>query len=148
MSDNDDSQQLEYMRRLVDMSAERTQLSAERSYQNAERTLSVWVRTALGLMIFGIAIDRFGLFLRKMPARGPTSSWPVDGLSKWIGLALVAFGVAMALASGVRFVLYGAAYRRRYQPPAYHGTTLSPAFAGLTAVFGVLLLVIMILLAE
>src|SRR5690625_5799366 len=43
------------------MSNDRTLLSATRSYMNAERTLSVWVRTALSAMIFGIAIDRWGL---------------------------------------------------------------------------------------
>lgn len=68
--EQDEPQQLVLMRRLVDLSAERTRMSAERSemsagrsYMNAERTLSVWVRTALAAMTVGIAIDRFSLVL-------------------------------------------------------------------------------------
>jgi hypothetical protein len=54
MPEKTEPEQITIMKRLVEM-------SAERSYMNAERTLAVWVRTALALMIFGIAVDRFGL---------------------------------------------------------------------------------------
>ena len=56
-------EQLVLMQRMVDLSVERTRLaeqrtemSAERSYLNAERTLSVWIRTALAVMVVGIAV--------------------------------------------------------------------------------------------
>lgn len=67
-------EQIALMKRLVRMSAERTQLSAE-------RTLSVWVRTALALMVFGIVIDRFGLLLRRMP--GVSDHFSPNTVSTW-----------------------------------------------------------------
>ncbi|HEX5340185.1 MAG TPA: DUF202 domain-containing protein, partial [Gammaproteobacteria bacterium] len=67
MTDTHQSEQIALMQKLIELSAERSEMSAERSYMNAERTLSVWLRTALSLMIFGIAIDRFGLMLREAP---------------------------------------------------------------------------------
>lgn len=74
-------EQIALMKRLVRMSAERTQLSAERTYMIAERTLSVWVRTALALMVFGIVIDRFGLLLRRMP--GVSDHFSPNTVSTW-----------------------------------------------------------------
>jgi len=147
MADDETPTQLDYMQRLVEMSAERTALSAERSWQNAERTLSVWVRTALALMVFGIAIDRFGLLLREMPARTHAPAVYADGLSRWVGAALVAFGLLMACVTAARFLAYARDYRRRYEPPRKHGAVVAPAFAFLVAGFGALLLAFMIAFA-
>ena len=60
MSDDSQSLQVQVARKLVE-------LSLQRSYMNTERTLAVWTRTALSLMIFGIAVDRFGLLMRHPP---------------------------------------------------------------------------------
>jgi putative membrane protein len=122
------------------MSADRSELSAERSYLNVERTLSVWIRTALSLMVFGIGIDRFHLMLREMPAN---ASKP-DNVSNWVGAALVAFGVAMVLVTGVRYLAYVRLYRRSHKVPYYQESYLPPLFALLTALFGIVLLVLMI----
>lgn len=67
MPDDEIKSQLEGMKKLIALSQQRTQMSAMRNYMNAERTLSVWVRTALAAMIFGIAIDRLGLMLYQIP---------------------------------------------------------------------------------
>lgn len=45
----------------TELATSRTALAATRTYLSAERTLSVWIRTSLAAMVFGIAIDRFGL---------------------------------------------------------------------------------------
>lgn len=130
-------EQIRLMKRLVEM-------SAERSYMNGERTLSVWIRTALGLMIFGIAIDRFGLMLRQVPMPPPHGGYPSPhDLSTWGGGALIAFGVLMALSTGIRFLVFALTHRRVHQLPAHHGPYLGPIFAALVALFGIALLVIL-----
>ena len=122
------------------MSAQRSEMSAERTYLNAERTLSVWVRTALAVMVVGIAVDRFELVLLEQPA----TSRPHDLASTWVGAALVALGVLMAVLTGVRFRRYAAAYRRTHTVPDHHGPFLAPMFAGLVAGFGVALFVLLL----
>ncbi|MGH8337386.1 MAG: YidH family protein [Gammaproteobacteria bacterium] len=123
------------------------QLSAERTYMNTERTLSVWIRTALGLMIFGIAIDRFGLLLHGLP-------WLPHGhlhrltASAWGGALLVALGVLMVLAMDIRFLAYASIYRRSHEWPVKHGPYLAATFASLVAVFGIILLIIMLVFTE
>ncbi|HET8552068.1 MAG TPA: DUF202 domain-containing protein [Gammaproteobacteria bacterium] len=125
------------------MSAERSEFSAERSYQNAERTLSVWIRTSLALMIFGIAIDRFGLMLRELPHVLPPAHYTND-LSAYTGAALVAFGVLMAITTGVRFLAYVAVWHRNHEFPPRHGPYLAPFFALMVSLFGIVLLILML----
>lgn len=122
--------------------------SFERCYQNAERTLSVWIRTALALMIFGIAIDRFGLFLREQPQVGGHQLAHPDTISMWVGAILVALGVVMAVAMGIRFLAYAALYRRHHPWPVAHGPYLAASFDLLVAVFGVALLVVVFAFTE
>lgn len=147
MADQDsgkESEQLALMRRLVEMSAQRSVMSAERTYMNAERTLSVWVRTALGVMILGLAVDRFRLVLFELPKGVEPVGRYSSAISNWVGIALVAAGVLMALVTGLRFSLYAAAYRRQHKPPYYHAPNLAPFFAAMVVVFGIALLVILI----
>lgn len=150
-----ESEQLAMMRQMVALaenqtaySRQRSEMSEARSYQNAERTLSVWVRTALALMICGLAIDRFGLMLdgsagpaHMTSARGLL----IDNVSTWTGIGLVLLGVFMVMTTGVRFLTYALAWQRQHEPPAYHGPYLASFFALMVAVFGVVLLVIMIM---
>jgi putative membrane protein len=144
MSEDHESQQIALMKRLVEMSGERSQMSQERTYMNAERTLAVWVRTALSLMIFGIAIDRYGLLLRQMPVSQIQDRVITNDLSHWGGGALVALGILMVLSSGGRFIAYSIAYQRVHQLPLRHGPQLGAVFAALVAIFGIALLIILI----
>jgi len=148
-SENDPEQpQLVLMQRMVDLSVQRTRLaeqrtemSAERSYLNVERTLSVWIRTALAVMVVGIAVDRFGLsLLQTHGQRGPNGT-----ASDWIGAALVALGVLIAVIPSVRFASYSRIYRRTHTLPHRHGPFMAPAFAALVALFGVVLLVLLLM---
>lgn len=107
---------------------------------NAERTLSVWLRTALAVMVVGIAIDRFRLFLLE----GHTMHTGQDAASQWVGAGLVAFGVIMVVVLAVRFQLYAAAYCRTYKVPRYHGPFVAPAFAVIMAAFGVVLVILLL----
>lgn len=135
------------MRQLVELSVERTrqsavrsEMSAERSYMNAERTLSVWVRTALAAMVVGIAVDRFGL----STARHPEPGFGPDTASSWVGAALVAFGVLMAVVTAVRFRRYARAYCRDHVLPQHHGPFMAPAFGLLASLFGIVLLAVLL----
>ncbi|MDN5924487.1 MAG: DUF202 domain-containing protein [Xanthomonadales bacterium] len=134
------------------MSAQRSEMSELRSYLNAERTLSVWVRTALSLMVFGIAIDRFGLLLRRTPGAVEHASVAtaamLNVMSNWVGVALVALSVFMVLTTGLRFLRYAQVWRQRHALPPHHGPFLATFFALMVAVFGILLLIIILVFTE
>lgn len=131
--------QLQVARQLVE-------LSLQRSYMNTERTLAVWTRTALSLMIFGIAVDRFGLLLRHPPWHvGDAHQLLPNPLSTLGGLILVLLGIAILLATGFRFLAYGLAWHRtntRHVP--YHTPWLAFSFAMAMALFGIVLAVVMV----
>lgn len=127
------------------MSADRSKMSEHRSYQNAERTLSVWTRTALALMVFGIAVDRFTLLLRHPSWPEPAGQLPPHALSHIAGAVLVAFGALMALACGIRFMAYAVDWRRRHPPIPYHGPYLAFSFSMLTTLFGIGVLALMLI---
>jgi putative membrane protein len=143
MPETTEPEQITLMKRLVELSVGRSQMSAERTYMNAERTLAVWIRTALALMIFGIAIDRFGLLLRQMPLPPAHAHLSTHDLSSWGGGALIVLGVLMVVSSGARFFVFSVAYRRVHRLPPHHGPYLGPIFAALVALFGIALLVIL-----
>jgi putative membrane protein len=127
------------------MSAQRSEMSEHRSYLNAERTLSVWIRTALTLMVAGIAVDRFALLLRHgISNPGATRPQP-HMLSTLGGAALVAFGTAMVLVCGFRYLAYARQWRREHMPIPWHGPYLAFSFAMLAAAFGIALLAAMLL---
>jgi putative membrane protein len=63
----------------------------------AERTLLAWLRTGLALMGFGFVVARFGLFLRELAAAKEGHDSHPRGLSLYIGVALIALGVAVTL---------------------------------------------------
>ena len=143
--------QLALMQRVVELageqtrqSAERTEQSAERSYMNAERTLSVWTRTALSLMIFGIAVDRFGLLLRHEPWQHAGSRLLPNPLSTLGGVALVALGVLMVVTCGFRYLAYAIAWGRAHAWPKRHAPWLAFSFAMAVAAFGIALLVVLL----
>jgi len=143
MPETNEPEQVLMMRRLVELSLDRSQMSAERTYMNAERTLAVWIRTALALMVFGIAIDRFSLLLRQMPMRSLREQLNPHELSSWGGGALIALGVLMAVSTGLRFLAFSVAYRRVHRLPPHHGPYLGAVFAVLVTLFGIALLVIL-----
>lgn len=67
----------------------------------AERTLLAWQRTAIALMGFGFVVERFGLFLRMVTSQ-PLSA-EQRGFSLWLGVALLAMGAIVSIASALQF---------------------------------------------
>ncbi|TAM99003.1 MAG: DUF202 domain-containing protein [Rhodanobacteraceae bacterium] len=124
---------------------ELVELSLQRSYMNTERTLAVWTRTALSLMIFGIAVDRFGLLMNHPPWHvAAASDLLPNPLSTLGGVVLVALGVLILLATGFRFLAYGLKwYRVNDRKVWYHTPWLAFSFSMLMAAFGIALLVVL-----
>jgi uncharacterized membrane protein YidH (DUF202 family) len=121
------------------LAVKRNEMSAQRSYMNAERTLSVWIRTALSAMIFGIAIDRLGLMYQGTPARLFQRGIP----STVMGAVLVAFAIFVALSAGLRFIGFTSAYKKEHSLPEHHKAALPVAYTFLTIIFGTALLFLM-----
>lgn len=151
MSETSEPEQIALMKRVVELAErqtllgeQRTAQSAERSYQNAERTLSVWTRTALSLMIFGIAVDRFGLLLRHEPWPHTGSPLLPNPMSTLGGAILVGLGVFMVLACAARYLSYARAYRKDFPWPKRHAPWLALSFALLVAAFGIALLLVLL----
>lgn len=67
------------------------QIDRQREHQANERTFLAWLRTAISLIGFGLAIARFGIFLRELQSRvapqTPTS--PINSQSIGVGLVIV-----------------------------------------------------------
>lgn len=74
----------------------------QREHQANERTFLAWLRTAIAFIGFGLAIARFGLFLRELQASvtGQNVISPSVANSPGLGVALVMLGlVLIALAT-------------------------------------------------
>jgi putative membrane protein len=58
-----------------------------------ERTFLSWVRTGIGIMVFGFVIVKFSLFVNQLPASFfREANIPKNGLTIIIGIALVLTG--------------------------------------------------------
>lgn len=77
-------------------------LNDPRVFFAAERTLMAWTRTALALMAFGFAIERFGLFLHMFLVSQAGSYTRRNG-SFWIGVVFILLGAIVALLSVVQY---------------------------------------------
>lgn len=134
--------QLEGMEKLIELSKMRTDFSAGRSYMNSERTLSVWIRTALTTMVFGVAISRLDVLYIQMDVQSDKYAH-IEFLTQAIGFGLVLLSIFMALTSGLRYVAYTKDYKKDYPFPAHHNAWLPATYAAMTVVFGVVLLILM-----
>lgn len=86
----------------------------------AERTLMAWNRTAISLMAFGFAVERFGLFLEIYAQH---SQHPFQrGLSFVGGQGFILLGVVAAILSLVQHKNVLRSLTPAEIPPGYHRT--------------------------
>src|ERR1700693_2771438 len=76
-----------------------------------ERTFLAWVRTAVAVIIFGFAIEKFNLFLLAIAGSASAEmaqrlqiERPSGSLGRYEGLALIFGGLALIVLATVRFV--------------------------------------------
>lgn len=134
-----DEQLIDLLRHMAESSERRSELSAERSYQNAERNLSLLVHAGSALMILGLAVDRYRLFLRHA---APTD-W---GGNLGVGVSMVALGTLAVLAGGLRYLPFVHSYHRNRRLYPGRSAYLAPVFALLAGVCGTATLIYMWLL--
>lgn len=118
------------------MSSDRSEMSAQRSYMNNERTLSVWVRTSLSAMIFGIAIDRYGLMIVGSTTHPDTLFGHMSTSTSLIGAALILLSVLMALTAVWRFLIFIKRYKKEFSPPYNYNGWLPAIYAFMVVLFG------------
>jgi uncharacterized protein (DUF302 family)/uncharacterized membrane protein YidH (DUF202 family) len=73
-------------------------------YLAAERTFLAWIRTGLALMGFGFVVARFGLYLQTLRLGPADLALRGNGISPWIGTALIAMGIAVDIWCAVAHV--------------------------------------------
>lgn len=65
-----------------------------------ERTFLSWVRTGIGIMVFGFVLVKFSLVVNQLPANFfQDSVIPKNGFTIFIGIALVITGALMIFLS-------------------------------------------------
>ena len=96
-------------------------LDDPRVFFAAERTSLAWTRTALTLMAFGFAIERFGLFMRMLLEKQVEIE--DTGLSFWVGLLFILLGSSFAIVSAQQYKSVLKTLRPVEVPEAY-GTNL------------------------
>ena len=96
---------------------QREGLRNRRVHMANERTFLAWIRTSIGIMAFGFVVEKFALFVRQFshfigaaqmsgghgimpPDQVPA---PPQGISSFLGIALVGLGALMGLLAFVRF---------------------------------------------
>lgn len=141
MSDQGESEQLATLRQMV-------QLQARVCYMNVDRTLATWTRTALSLIVFGVVVDRFGLLMMQNSLAHLGTPLAPNPLSSLGGITLIAFGVLMATSAAVRHRHYEIAWDRVYGQSEREGPYLAFTFAVMAAVFGAVVLVLLLVLAR
>lgn len=126
------------MQELISLAKAQTQMGAMRTYMNSERTLSVWLRTAMGGMVLGIAIDRLGLWLQEIP--GATQHHNL--LTEIVGAAFVVYAILLVALCSWRFIAFCREYKKSYEFPSYHTAWLPVSMSLTIILFGIALLVI------
>jgi putative membrane protein len=103
-----------------------------------ERTYLAYLRTAVSLMSFGIAINRFSMFLEQSnaaPSTRPLGSRMVS--SERLGIGMVALGMILLVWAAVHYlIMFRQIERRNFRPRATAVMTLTGLvlLAGLTGV--------------
>ncbi len=88
-----------------------------------ERTYLAYIRTALAFVAFGFVVARFALFSREISVIAAQVRVPATGISRVLGIAMVAAGIAYGLYGSWRYAVMDRALREG------KNLTLSPSVA-------------------
>lgn len=110
-------------------------LNDPRVFFAAERTLLAWSRTSITVMVFGFVVERFGLLAHIMLPKG--GEIIERGISFWIGLVFILFGVALSILSTTQYVRVLRTLKKEEIPQGYW-LHLGPVTNIVLAVLGLL----------
>nr|WP_199318550.1 DUF202 domain-containing protein [Leptolyngbya sp. FACHB-541] len=84
---------------------EQPKIDRQREHQANERTFLAWLRTAIALIGFGLAIARFGLFLREVQTAVVEDGLAARSIFSYqtLGIALVVVGLVVIVLSVWRY---------------------------------------------
>jgi len=69
-----------------------------------ERTYLAWIRTSLGIMVFGFVVVKFALFIKQIPLlMGKETTIHQGGYSAVMGIVIVLVGAIIAILSFFRY---------------------------------------------
>jgi uncharacterized membrane protein YidH (DUF202 family) len=79
-----------------------------RDHMANERTFLAWVRTSIGIMAFGFVVEKFALFMRRLPflfgeTEGAATAVSPLRYSTVFGIVLVAIGALLGLLAFIRY---------------------------------------------
>ncbi|MGH8233937.1 MAG: YidH family protein [Rhodanobacteraceae bacterium] len=142
MPDDQETGQLATLQQMV-------KLQAQVAYMNVDRNLATWTRTALALIVSGIAVDRFGLLMTHNRLAHLGTRLAPNPESSLGGIMLVAIGTFVAIAAGIRHEAYRAVWNRVYRHNELpHGPYLAFTFAVLAAIFGIAMLAALLVFVQ
>jgi uncharacterized membrane protein YidH (DUF202 family) len=83
-------------------------LPDRRDHMANERPVLAWVRTSIGIMAFGFVVEKFALFMRRLPFLFGETKLPATPASPLrystvFGILLVAMGALMGLLAFIRY---------------------------------------------
>lgn len=109
-----------------------------------ERTFLAWVRTAVAIMAFGFAIERFDLFLQRAAPQPALEQFAPHGqaVGNAAGLAFILLGVALIAIAAFRFMRTSKEIDAEETLPS-PGKRFDFALAGLIGLLGVALFLYM-----
>ena len=116
-----------------------SELNDPRVYFAAERTALAWNRTALTLMAFGFAIERFGLFMTMLIEKSSVDAHA--GPSFWFGLIFIALGGFFSLAAAAQYKNLLKTFKKHIEIPAEASPMLAIVLNVLIAGLAVVMLV-------
>jgi putative membrane protein len=107
----------------------------------AERTLLAWIRTGVTTIGLGFVVARFGLFLRVVEPEKEAAS---NGLSGYLGIALVMLGALCCAAAAIQFARYRRGLPKAELPPRYSAIPSMVLALGLSVVGVVLAIYLLV----